>query len=113
MGTLTLKKQHEIDQRSLFNFLGENFSAQDFFPKVNLQDKQSAYIVYFNLGTLFANWESYLHSDNYYLQAYKINKKFFSFANLMRMVGTKFFNESLNKNVITILFRRLLRKIFR
>ena len=113
MGTVTLKEQHKKDQIALFDFLSEHFIISDFFPGIDIQKSKNAYEAYIKLGKLFAAWESFNHADEYFRQAYLTNKRFFSFPNLMRISGSRFFNETLGANSMTILIRKILRRVFK
>ena len=113
MGTVTLKDQHKKDQAALFDLLSERFDLSDFFPGIDIRQSNTVYEAYIKLGKLFAAWESFDHADEYFMQAYKTKRRFFSFPSLMRIAGSRFFNETLGKNSQTILIRKILRRVFK
>ena len=113
MGTVTLKDQHKKDQAALFDLLSERFDLSDFFPGIDIRQSNTVYEAYIKLGKLFAAWESFDHADEYFMQAYKTKRRFFSFPSLMRIAVSRFFNETLGKNSQTILIRKILRRVFK
>lgn len=91
MGTKKLIDQHKTDQKNLFNYLAESYSLIDFFPQLDISNKNEIYNSNLRLAHFYGKWGSYETAAYYFKQAYKIKNKLLSFPFLFQIINPKYY----------------------
>ncbi len=110
-GTRTQKKQHAVDTLALSRKIQNTMGVDDFFPGLDKSDHHAQYLAWSKLGRVYGNcFRDYTYSLACYAKACTHEKRFFSVANLICLLGPRFYKEPFVRFPLFIL--RFLKKMF-